>query len=151
MTLDDTERLSELVCVKRECLRQILGLGRRQLELIEDGDLGQLLGLLGEKERLIAELHRWERALDPYRDQDPLARRWRSEADRLRCREVIRDSERMFREILEQEQQSESRLRLRRDEAAARLQGTHVAHQALGAYTSGQRTTHNELDVSSDS
>jgi hypothetical protein len=134
MSPSDTDRLADLVCAKRTCLAQVRDLGHRQLELIQESDMTRLLDLLAAKQRLIQQLQRLERALDPFRSQDPAARVWRDPQRRADCAEDIRQCETLLAEILSREKFGEAALIRRRDETAARLQGVHLATQARGAY-----------------
>jgi len=147
--LCETDLLLELVGLKQKCLEQLRVLGGRQLELIEIQDMTQLLHVLAAKHHLLAELQQLERRLDPFRGQDPRARRWRTQELHERCARLIAASEQLFREVLEQERVAETSLRRHRDEAAARLHGAQLASHARGAYL--PQTPHSgRLDVSSE-
>lgn len=146
----ETDELAELICSKRACLLKLRDMGRRQLELIDEGDMTTLLDVLGAKQRFLMKLQQIERALDPFRDQDAEERRWRSSELRDRCATQLRQCETLLAEIVSQEKVSEGALRRRRDEAAVRLQGAHLADQARGAYTGQPRGTINQLDLLSE-
>ncbi len=81
----DTRLLATLIAKKHSLLEQLRDAGRRQGELIDQGDMGQLLKMLSSKQHVIAGLHEVERQLDPYRRQDPDRRVWATPADRDRC------------------------------------------------------------------
>ena len=147
--LCETDLLLELIGLKQNCLEQLRVLGVRQLELIELEDMTQLLNVLAAKHHLLAELQQLERRLDPFRGQDPRARRWRTLELHERCARLVASSEQLFREVLEQERVAETSLRRHRDEAAARLHGAQLASQARGAYL--PQTPHSgRLDVISE-
>jgi hypothetical protein len=150
MTASETDVLAELICNKRECLLRLRDMGRRQLELIEEADMTGLLDLLATKQHSLLRLQQIERALDPFRDQDPDRRRWRDPGDRARCAEQLQQCERLLAEIVGQEKHSEGLLTRRRDEAAARLQGAHFAGQARGAYSAPPNRPVSQLDLHSD-
>jgi hypothetical protein len=147
----ETDILADLIRAKQTCLAQLRDMGRRQLELIENDDMTTLLDLLAAKQRAIVQLRRIERALDPFRGQDPQQRRWRSPQDRQACAEQIRQCESLLGEIISQEKQSEGALIRRRDEAASRLRGVHLAGQARGAYTAQPQGAVSQLDLLSES
>jgi hypothetical protein len=130
-----TEFLSDRIEQKLALLGQLCDLGRRQVALIEAGDMAQLLKLLSAKQRLLAALQSLERELDPFRDEDPEARVWLSPAHRRKCAENTAACEELLRFIVEQERNSETRMRMRRDQAAARLDGAHSVAAAHRAYT----------------
>lgn len=151
MSACDTDILIELVHAKRSCLAQLRDAGRRQLELIEAGDMTRLLDLLTTKQRAIAQLQRVERALDPFRQQDPEQRVWRSPQLRAECAEEVRQGETLLAEVLSQEKLSEAILTRRRDEAAVRLRGMHAAHQTRGAYVGQPAAVSGQLNLLSES
>ena len=150
MSAFETYVLAELICTKRACLVQLRDMGRRQLELIEEENMTALLDLLATKQRSLLRLQQIERALDPFRGQDPDRRRWRTHELRSRSAEQLQQCEGLLGEIVSQEKVSEGALIRRRDEVAARLQGAHLADQARGAYAGGPRGAGNQLDLLSD-
>ncbi len=149
MSALETDVLAELIGEKRQSLSQWRDMGRRQLELIEAGDVAAVLDVLAAKQRLLAKVQRIEKQLDPFRDQDPESRQWRTPEDRRLCAEQVRQCEKLWREIVTQEKCSEGALIKRRDEAATRLQGAHHAAQARGAYTAPPVQDINQLDLHS--
>lgn len=148
-TAFETDLLAELARRRHECLVQLQILGGRQLALIEAEDMSQLMGVLAAKQRLLGELHELERGMDPFRGQPPDERQWRSPELRRQCAELIARSEAVFAEIIAGEMQGEVRLRRHRDQAAARLQGAHVATHARSAYV-GDSSYSTRLDLSSE-
>jgi len=150
MTTLETDTLAELVRTKHRCLLQLRDLGRRQSELIETGDMTALLDLLAVKQRLLLRLQQIERELEPFRGQDADGRHWRSLQDRQACVERLRQCEGLLAEIVAREKSSESTLKGRRDEAAAKLHGVHDAETARGAYGSLAPGKTNQLDLLSD-
>src|SRR5215469_12941863 len=126
-TLWETDLLAELAAQRYGLLEQLRALGKRQLELIDQADMTQLIHVLSAKHHLLAELQQVEKRLDPYRGQDPEARTWRDSQVRERCAELVARSDLALREILEQEKLGEARMREHRDEAAARLRTAHAA------------------------
>ncbi|NQT37266.1 MAG: hypothetical protein HQ581_07245 [Planctomycetes bacterium] len=147
----ETELLAQGVERKYECLEQLRDLGRRQMALVDQGEMATLLDVLAAKQRLLVRLQQIEKALDPFRDQDARQRQWVSESQRLACAEKLNGCQELLREIVAQEKQSEQRLIRRRDEAAIQLQGVHAARQACGAY--GDKLDHNnagQIDLLSD-
>jgi hypothetical protein len=130
----DTEVLTRLVQVRHELLRQLAELARRQPELIRAADMNRLLSLLAVKQRLLNELLKVDRQLDPFRSQDPEQRTWRTVEARDRCREMVHRSEDLLREIRGIEQECETELAARRDHAAESLRRMHEASRATQAY-----------------
>jgi hypothetical protein len=152
MTTHDTRRLSDLIGAKHDCLLQLRELGRRQQDLIDAGDMTRLLSLLADKQRAIGELHDVERLLDPFRSQNPAARVWSGEAERIRCSSLADQSARLLAEVLDVEKRCEESLRRRRDDAAAQLSVVQAAGAARGAYADADSLPSGSavLDLTSD-
>lgn len=150
MTGFETDLLSGLIHQKHDCLTQLRDMGRKQLELVREGSMTDLLDLLSAKQRVLLEIQRIERQLDPFRNQDPDQRPWRNADARQRCAQELAQCELLFGEIVVQEKQSEQALIRRRDETAAQLQGVHLASQARGAYTTTAHEGCRHLDLTSD-
>lgn len=146
----DTDILADLIGNKHRLLVQLRELARRQLELIEANDLTQLLKLLASKQKLLTELQSLERQLDPFRNQEPETRVWRSADDRDSCALLASQCEAIRAEIVQAERMSETRLTFRRDEAASRLQGVHQASQVRHAYAQPTESDRCQLDIFSD-
>lgn len=144
-----TDRLYDLIRAKRSCLRQLHEISRRQQDLIGTGDMPRLLDLLAVKQRMIDQLQRVERALDPFRAEPPEARRWRSEELRRQCAEEVRQCDQLLAELLAAEKRCEAELTRRRDEAAQRLQGVHRADHARQSYLEAPPDISVHLDIRS--
>jgi hypothetical protein len=148
MTTSDTDLLSELIARKHDCLTQLREMGSRQLELVRSGTIVELLDVLSAKQRALTRLQQIEKELDPFRDQDPDLRRWRTTQQRQQCAKQVEQCESLLREIMAKEKQSESELAVRRDDAATQLQGIHQSGKARGAYTAQSRSQTARLDLS---
>jgi hypothetical protein len=151
MNAFETDQLAQWIRQKHRCLVQLHELGGRQLRLIDEGNMTDLLMVLSAKQQLITELDRIERKLDPFRPQKPDERRWRCEEDRARCARQIEQCESLFAEIVAQEKRGEQLLRRRRDEVSARLDTAQTAGHAHHAYTASDAPRANQLDLSSES
>ncbi len=145
----NTDQLAELIQIKRRILEQIRELTRRQPEIIEQSDLTQLMNILSVKGRLMNELQRTERLLDPFRSQDPDKRAWRTQADRDACREESKTCDLLLKEIMLVEKQCETELSNHRDQIQHRLHAAHDASQANQAYASSA-PARRSLDICSD-
>ena len=145
-----TDLLADLIGKKLAVLEQLRDLSRRQSDLISDDDIQRLLSLLSAKQTLLNELQKFQKQLEPFRKQDPETRRWRSPADRERCRQVAERSEALLGEIMLVEKQSEAELARRRDDAVARLHGVNSSATATRAYMTSPRPHRSTLDLSSE-
>ena len=151
MTPLETDTLAGLILRKRDYLLSLREMGKRQMEFVADGEMACLLDVLAAKQRVLNDLQRVERALDPYRGQDPETRLWRNAEARAECGRLLDECECLLRETVEQERQSEAALTVRRDEAAIKLHGAHAAGRARGAYASHGPSSISQLDLSSES
>ena len=147
---NQTDILKDLIRVKCECLMQLRDIGGKQLALINEGNMTSLMDILAAKQRPLVTLQRIERALDPFRKQDPQRRDWRSPGDRVQCTEQLKQCESLLAEIVSQEKCCEADLTCRRDEAAAWLQGAHLAGYARHAYLPPADTQLPNLDLFSE-
>jgi hypothetical protein len=145
-----TDMLMQLVRARYTCLVRLRDLGRRQMELIEGGNVTGLLDLLAHKQKPLSDIQRVEKALDPYRTQDPDKRQWPSADDRAACARLVAECDTMLMEIVALEKQCEETMTRTRDATALELQRLRAAGQAHGAYTTPTRTGISQLDLSSE-
>jgi hypothetical protein len=148
MTLSDTDLLADLVAQKHHCLVQLHRLGQRQLESIDESDLGLLLKLLAAKQTLLDHLHGVQRKLDPFRDQDPELRQWRSNELRTDCSTKMAQCQSLLAQIMQQELRSQEQLAAHRDEAAELLQLGAAAGSVHNAYVEAHESVLGQLDLS---
>ena len=144
----ETDRLAELIDRKQDCLARLLEIGQKQYLLARDGEITELLDVLAYKQRLIRTLGTTEQALNPFRDQDPDSRQWRSEELRERCGDGIKRCKRLLDAVMIQEKRSEQELRRRRDETARRLDEVNQAGRTRGAYVSSTAPVASQIDLS---
>ena len=146
----NTDLLVRRLLQKRDVLSQLRQLADHQTRMVGEGDVTQLMGLLATKQNLLTALQAVEANLDPFRDEDPDARVWRSAADRQSARDLAAECDRLLSEVKQIEQQDTGNLIARRDAASSALQGMHGASRARSAYLE-QSTRHTgNLDMSSD-
>ncbi len=156
MTNLPTDILMQLVRAKYTCLVQLRDLGRRQLELIDQGNVTGLLDALSVKQKPLSDIQRIEKALDPYRGQDPEQRQWRSPQDRAACARLVEECETLLKEIVSHEKRCEEIMVHKRDATANRLQQLRAAGRAQGAYAAAIRSTArpgagtSQIDLSSE-
>ena len=146
----ESDLLADLIVRKRDCLVQLRDLGPRQLALVREGSMTTLLDLLSAKQRLLLELQRLERQLDPFRGQDPDARRWSTPETRQQTARRLAECETLLAQIVRQDKECEEELIDRRRRTAIRLQDVHAAHRARGAYLAPGSGVAARLDLSSE-
>ena len=146
----NTDLLARLVARKRECLLKLRTMVGKQLEVATDGSVTALLDILSSKQRVIVQLQDVEKALSPFRDQDPDQRRWKNPPARRECARQLAECEALMGQIMSEEQKSEEAMVQRRDETARQLQGAHQAGRARGAYAAESQTAARRIDLSSD-
>jgi hypothetical protein len=146
----ETSLLAELIRRKRDCLVELRDLGPRQLALVREVNMTTLLDVLSVKQRLLGELQKLERQLDPFRGQDPDARRWPTPEARQQTARRLAECEALLTQIVRQDEQSEEELIRRRRQTAIQLQGVHAAQRARGAYLAPGCDAAGRLDLSSE-
>lgn len=129
-----TERLAELLRQKRQVLTQLHQIGLKQGELVAGGDAALLLKVLGAKQTLLTALQQTERALAPFRDQDPDARPWPTPEHRAAAAADAAECARLLDAVVAMEREHEQAMTAQRDRVAQQLRTAHSAHQAAGAY-----------------
>lgn len=149
MTQLPTDILMQLIRARRACLVQLRDLGRHQVTLIGRGNVSGLLDVLTVKQKPLNDLQRIERALDPFRSQDPEQRQWHSAADRAACSQLVSECEAILKETVALEKHCENAMIEQRDTTAARLQQLRSAGQAHGAYFAVSHTEISQLDLTS--
>jgi hypothetical protein len=150
MTFLQTDLLSDLVQQKHRCLEHLCAMGHKQLELVRRGSMTELLDLLAAKQQLLLQVQRIDRDLEPFRDQDPEDRDWRSPEGRQQCAAAASACEALLVQIINQERESETELIRRRDEAAAQLEETHTASQARASYLGRLHVGAGQLNLTSE-
>ncbi len=145
-----TDILMQLVRARYTCLVQLRDLGRRQMELIDQGNVTGLLDVLSVKQKPLNDIRRIERALDPFRGQDPEQRPWRSPDDRRACARLVEQCETLLKEIVVQEKRCEEIMVQKRDATAIRLAQLRSAGLAQGAYTAPAYAAVSQIDLSSE-
>jgi hypothetical protein len=134
-----TERLAELIRKKHHVLVQLRDVGRRQLELVNGGDIATLLALLGAKQKLIGGLQALEQELAPYYAENPDDRQWASPEQRADCARQASDCNTLLEEIVVLEKAGAEKITVRRNEVASQLQQAHAATQVRSAYEAHSR------------
>ena len=145
-----TDILMQLVRARYTCLVQLRDLGRRQMELIDEGDITALLDVLSVKQKPLSDIQRVEKALDPYRGQDPQQRSWTSPHDREACARLVEQCETLLKEIVDLEKRCEEIMVEKRNITANRLLELRSAGRAKGAYTAATHAGISQIDLSSE-
>ena len=133
-TINDTNRLAALIAAKVQVLEILARLSRRQLALIDAGEMTALVKLLASKQTVMAQLQTLEGQLQPFRDDDPDARVWQTPADRAACQVQANQCNALLAEALRLEKQAEEAMLRRRDAAAVELAVVHTGSDARSAY-----------------
>ncbi|MEN1679829.1 MAG: hypothetical protein AAGJ46_09555 [Planctomycetota bacterium] len=136
---DNTERLAQLIRGKRAVLEQLREVGKRQGELVANGEIDALLRLLAAKQRLLTALQAAERGIEPFREQDPESRTWASAERRAACAADADACRSLLAEVMEMERAQEQAMTQRRDNVADQLRRSQAAHNAADAYRTHNR------------
>lgn len=148
MSLEQSDRLIQLLRLRQDRLAQLVRIGQKQAEMINQDQMTGLLDVLAAKDRLIDDLQKVQRELDPLARMQPQQRQWRSEEDRQQAAELVEHCNTLYQAVIQQEQQDMQRVQHMRDETSAQLEEASRAHQARGAYA-GSNTARSSLDLSS--
>ncbi|NQU75718.1 MAG: hypothetical protein HQ546_05325, partial [Planctomycetes bacterium] len=103
-TLDQTGQLIELLTRQREVYQRLRELAKRQRRPIEDDQPEDLLRILGDRQRLIAEMNEINSALEPFRSRWDQLRVSISENQRMQVSDLVADVQQLLAEILDQDQ-----------------------------------------------
>lgn len=151
--MNPTARLAELTTERMRLLERILSLSEQQRELVRFGNTTELLGLLGIKQKMMSMLETLERALDPFREEDPEKRVWDSESARDACRTTISRCDLLLRKILECDRESEATMQERKDGLQRQIKQLESG-RASGEYLRQSQETgavpHTRLDLKSE-
>ena len=142
-----TEQLAAMVAAKLQVLKVLVQLTRRQVALIEAGEMSTLIKLLAAKQTVISQLQVLEQELTPFRGEDPEKREWKSPLQRAACQAQAQYANTLLAETLQLEQQAESKMLRRRDAAAAALSAVQTASDARAAYATIPAAGINSLQV----
>ncbi|GEM_PF-6054010 len=132
-----------------QALEQLHQLVCRQAELVEQGDLDELLRLLqGPKQRVLLAWgqieKRWQAAA---REDCP----WTDSQQQRLYQNQVRQGQQLLERIVALEMQCEQRMQSRREELGRQIQQIHHSHQVAQAYAQGpQPSPSGQLDLLSD-
>lgn len=151
MTNRELHDLLESFGQEQACYTALLDLSRRQKEIIEGGDVDQLLALLGQKQQVLERITGIEEQLAPYK------RDWRHVQDSLDDddRQVLdlalATVEELLSELIALERESEQLLVSRRDRTYDELRGAAHASAVNSAYLAPQGAANAQyLDIRSE-
>jgi hypothetical protein len=145
----ETDTLAELVDRKLRVLIHLRELTVRQPALIAADDWKTLLRVFAAKQKLLEEVQRIDRQLEPFRSQEPEQRRWRSPDARAQCRRAAERCRELIEEIKASEASDKHQLVERREAVARHLEQSHAAAAARVAYRPVE--VQSGLDLSSES
>lgn len=135
----DTDRLIQLINAKHSVLAQLHELAQRQFVLAGEGDAAALVTLLAVKQRLLDTLSALEERLDPYREQDPQTRTWKSVEERAGCAGVAENCRTLLNEIMLLDQRGMELLKARQQQTLHTIHAAHDAANARSAYCEHQQ------------
>lgn len=98
-TTEATDFLARLIDRKHRILKDLLVMSLRQYEIIKDREEVRLRSLFATKQGVIDDLLQVEKALEPYRADEPNSRIWRSEELRSVVRNLCNENEKLLGNI----------------------------------------------------
>lgn len=149
--VEETDQLVQLIDKKHEVLTQLLTLSQYQLRLAGHSDfIDDLMRVLAAKQTLIERLTHIDRTMDPFRQQNPEARVWRSASERTQCSQKAQHCEVLLTELKEIEQKSTEIVTTHRDEISRMLQETHTSADSASAYHDMNVPTSRGFDLTAE-
>jgi hypothetical protein len=136
----ETDLLAQLIDAKQQVLRQLLDVSRRQQQIIAEKELTSLFSVLSAKQQILQVLQKIDQQLEPFRGDDPQQRQWRTESDRVRCREQAARCEAILKEILSLEKAAELSMVEQREQTATEIAAFQHHAQAERAYVGSSQT-----------
>jgi hypothetical protein len=135
-TLEDPRNILELLRVQARLYARLESFASRQRTLVTGDDVGPLLSLLADRQRLSEQMAHLGEALKPIRRdwqayREALAPPDRSEADRL-----LGETEERLKRMIESDEHDARVLSVRKQAVARTLRATHASGQAVSAYRS---------------
>lgn len=146
---EHTDRLAQLIAAKRQVLEQVRILTEKQLEIIASGNATSLMRVLNAKERLIVNWQKLETQLEPYREEDPEARVWRTPQDRVRCGADVDECQLIIKNIVAMEEKGLGEMVEKRGRVSTQIHDAHNAARARSAYMT-DAAKQNRLDLTSE-
>jgi hypothetical protein len=131
-----TKKLQELGSLKLHLLRSARELSIQQFEVMHSDDVTTLLTVLSRKSELLDTLRTLQKDLDPYREQQPEARHWDSEEERLACRKTFEEIDRLLEELTQMDNQAIEQMTQQRDAMASQIAQFATAEAVQNAYAS---------------
>jgi predicted phage-related endonuclease len=135
-----------LLVQQRDGYVQLLEMGRRQSQFIQQGQAEQLLSLLSQRQTLIDQLAQLGRQIAAFQEQ------WRQVSAELdgdqsqQVRSLVAEVEQLLSQIIAQDEQDRVQLESAHQQTARQLSHTAAAPRALNAYKSAVPNTSRYTD-----
>lgn len=148
--MDKTSKMVALLEARRQTLQTLLDMTLRQVKLIQQDAVSELMTQLSEKDPHLRRFAQLQEALRPLVEVPSDERDWQDAQQRARCQQIIEESDAMLEQMMTLEQQCEQALMSSRDRLAEQLQQQTGSQRAARAYARGNRATSTgSLDVTS--
>lgn len=138
MTNQELRDLLELFGREQACYTSLLDLSRRQKQIIETGDVDDLLQVLGQKQKVLSRVGEVENLLLPYKRNWPAIRSSLDSNDRQVLDLALATVEELLAELIALEKESEQLLIKRRDVVETELHEAVKVGHIQQAYTGKQ-------------
>jgi hypothetical protein len=131
----DLQDLLEYFGREQACYTSLLDLSRQQRSLIEDGQIDQLLSVLGHKQQILGQVSEIELRLRPYKENWDTVRRSLSSDDRGMVDAALSTVEELLGELIGIEKDSEQLLVSQMNNVRSELQEVTTAREVSSAYS----------------
>ena len=133
------DRLMDLLRQEQALYETFLEFSRRQLTVIQAGEVSDLLSLLGRKQELLAQIDRVERELAPAKAHWDQVRASFSDAERAAVEALIDAVRGVLEELIGLEKKGEESLRAQRRKTLDRIEQAERGTQLGAAYGAGAK------------
>lgn len=144
------DRLVALLRQEQSLYARFLDLSRRQLGVIEQGDVSELLSLLGRKQEVLGQVEGVEQQLAPAKRYWEQMRASFSEDQRSLVESLIQAVRRVLEELIALEKQGEESLQAQRRRTLARIEQTDRGSRLGDAYGAGAKPVVNRYVDTTD-
>jgi len=146
-TTEYTEILVECMELRLTLLRSLQALDRSNVDVSGGTNIDVTLGKLSRKQSLLDELATLGLRLDPFVQDDPETRVWKSPERRAWCASIAEKGNSILQQVIVRDQAAIEEMAQQRDAVAAQLQEGTDSILAHTAYTAGIAVSDTALDI----
>lgn len=135
-TLEDPRSILELLRLQERLYAKLEAFAIRQRGLVTGDEVGPLLSLLADRQRLSEQMAQLGQKLEPIRRDWPTHREALAPDDRAEAERLLAETEERLKRLIEGDEHDARVLSARKEAVARTLRATHATSQAVSAYQS---------------